>query len=218
MKRTKCSILSLVGAVLTVLALAASRPAAADSYTITELGALPGYTYDWTWQQTINNYGLVAAYANNTLDPNAFFGDASYLAIGNYISPLPGLPNAVDTIAFGLNNRGMVVGRSTQPGMANSPVLWDGSGAVYALPELPGDNKGGALLINDGGQIVGYSADTSTGIRRAVTWINRAVSLLPTPAGAEFGEALGINDAGEIVGFAGPEPGLEHIMLWRWGM
>src|SRR5689334_6608047 len=89
-------------ATLVALALFASYPAAADGYTITDLGTLPGYANSWVWQQTINNDGTVVAYANNIADPNAFFGDSPFLWKNGQITPLPGLPGAIDTVAFAL--------------------------------------------------------------------------------------------------------------------
>jgi probable HAF family extracellular repeat protein len=213
---------------LATLALATSRPAAAENYVITDLGTLPGYLYNWTWQQTINNRGEIAAYANNgdqpgnILDPNAFAGDASYLWKNGAITPLPGLPGATDTITFSLNDYGRVVGRSTVPGRPNYPVLWV-NGVIQALPELPGDNKGGALMINNRSWAVGYSQNTATGIRRAVlwdTWYTNRVTLIQLPAlpgGGGWDEALGINQEGQMVGFSGPASGLEHATLWDKG-
>src|SRR5690349_2196374 len=141
---------TLVVAFVAGLALAAARPAAADGYTITDLGALPGMPYTSAWQQTINQHGVIAAYANSSADDLAnvtFFGDSAFLWQNGTITALPGLPGAIDTIPFSLNNRGQVVGRSTVPGVPNYPVLWD-HGVIQALPELPGDDKGAALTIN----------------------------------------------------------------------
>jgi probable HAF family extracellular repeat protein len=221
--------LRLAPVALAALALLTSSPAVADNYTITDLGTLSSsYLYNWTWQQTINNQGVVAAYANNgdqpgnIPDPNAFDGDASYLWKDGTITPLPGLPGATDTIAFSLNGLGRVVGRSTVPGTPNYPVLWV-NGVIQALPELSGDNKGGALMINDRGWAVGYSASTVTGIRRAAiwdTWYKNRVTvsqLPPLPGGGMEDEALGINAKGQAVGFSGPAGGLEHATLWDQG-
>jgi hypothetical protein len=77
-------------AALVALALSTPRLAAAGGYTITDLGTRPGYVNSWTWQQSINNDGVVAAYANNTnpADPNAFVGDISFLWKNGTITPL----------------------------------------------------------------------------------------------------------------------------------
>jgi len=200
------------------LVLVASSPAYADNYNISDLGTLPGQTNSWTWQQTINNRGEVAAYANTIPDPNAYSGDESYIWADGEIHALPGLPGATDTIAFALNDVGQVVGRSTQPGAPNHPVLWD-RGVIRMLPELPGDNKGAALMINNDGTAVGYSANTGAGIRRAVIWSRGVVSQLPSlPGGGFYDEALGINERGDAAGYSFPANGAgEHVALWKNG-
>ena len=118
-----------------------------------------GKPYSGEWQQTINNAGVVAAYANSNADDlfyDSFVGDSPFLWYNGTITPLPELPFATDTIPLHINNNGQVVGRSTQPGVPNHPVLWDRE-VITVLPELPGDNKGGALTINGRGQAAGYS-------------------------------------------------------------
>jgi len=206
---------------LAALAVSTPRPAAAaDGYTVTDLGALPGKPYSGEWQQTINNAGVVAAYANSNVDDlffDNYVGDSPYIWKDGTITPLPELPGATDTIPFHINNNGTVVGRSTQPGAPNHPVLWD-HGVIQVLPELPGDNKGGAVSINDRGEAVGYSANTMTGIRSAVVWYKGTVSQLnPLPGGGGWDEAIAINENGHKVGYSGPGPGqgMEHIALWH---
>ena len=219
MNRRKGSILSLAAAALAGLALTASRPAAADGYTVTDLGALIGMPYTSIWQQTINNGGVIAGYANSSADDIAnstFFGDSAFLWKNGTITPLPGLPGAIDTVPFSLNNNGTVVGRSTPDGQRSHAVLWD-HGVIRALGELPGDNKSASLQINDRGQAVGYSRQpvADGNHLRAVVWYKGKISRLSSlPGGDGWEEALGINQEGQIVGFAGPAPGLEHIALW----
>ncbi len=222
MNRLNRSILSLAVAMLAGLALIGSRPATADGYTVTDLGALPGMPFTSAWQQTINNDGVIAAYSNSNADDLAnstFFGDSSFLWQNGTITPLTGLPNAIDTVALSINNRGQVAGRSTPDGERSHAVLWD-HGFIRALGELPGDNKSAALMINDLGQAVGYSRQPVVdGNRlRAVLWYKGTISRLPSlPGGDGWEEALGINEEGQIVGYAGPTPGLEHIALWDKG-
>ncbi len=207
----------LVPVALAALALSLSRPAAADGYTVTDLGALPGKPYSVLWQQTINNGGVIAAYANSNADDaffNGFIGDSPYLWKDGTITPLPELPGAVDTIPFCINNQGQMVGRSTQVVPFNHAVLWD-HGVIQVLGELPGDNRSGALTINDRGQAVGYSASTITGERHGTYWYKGMVSQLPPlPGGGVWDEGQGINEQGTIAGWSGSASGLEHIALW----
>src|SRR5262245_47846245 len=126
MIRFTCKLLSL-GAFL-AFALSLSMFAAADGYTVTDLGALPDAQYSSAWQQTVNDSGVVAAYANASQDNicnGVLFGDVGFLWSDGTITPLPGLPGAVDTVPFSLNNRGQVVGRSTVVAPFNHAVMWD---------------------------------------------------------------------------------------------
>src|SRR5579862_3201403 len=168
--------------------------AAQSHYSVTDLGALPGQPNTSAWQQTINNDGVIAAYANSSADDlsnTTFFGDSSFLWKNGVITPLPGLPGATDTIAFSLNNSGQVVGNSREAGGYSHAVLWD-HGVIQALPELPGDDRGGALMINDRGLIVGFSRNLALGIRRAAMWYKGVVyQLPPLPGGGVYDEALG---------------------------
>jgi probable HAF family extracellular repeat protein len=196
------------------------QPAAADDgYTVTDLGALPdkGKPYSTTWQQCINNAGVVAAYAN--ADPmslffNGFIGDSPFISNNGTITLLPELPDAIGTTPEHINNNGQVVGRYTPAGAYNQPVLWN-QGVIQVLPVLPGDNRGNALTINDRGQAAGYSANTTAGTRLAVVWDKGTISVLtPLPGGGGFDEALGLNEKGQTAGWSGPAPGSEHIAFW----
>jgi probable extracellular repeat, HAF family len=209
-------------AVIAALALSTSRPASADGYKITDLGDLPGKPYASVWQQTISNGGVVAVYVNgdaDTLANTIFFGDSTFLWHKGTILPLSGLPGAIDTVAFAVNERAQAVGRSTPDGERSHAVLWD-HGVIYRFPELPGDDKSASLMINNSGQAVGYSrqAVANGNLQRAVVWDKGTVTRLGSlPSGEGFEESLGINSVGQIVGFAGPQPGLEHGVLWYKG-
>ncbi len=110
---------------LAAAAICALSSAQAEHYKIADLGTAAGQANSWDWQQTLNNRGTVAVYSNNIPDPDAFSGDVSYLWSSGHVLALPGLPGAIDTIAFALNDFDQAVGRSTVAGQANSPVLWD---------------------------------------------------------------------------------------------
>ena len=216
------TMIAVIVAGLATIALGSSRTAGADRYRIIDLGSLPGMPHSAVWQQTINNGGAVVAYANPVADDiasTAFFGDSAFIWKNGTSAPLPGLPGAIDTVPFSLNDEGQVVGRSTPLGGRNVAVVWDHE-VVYALGQLPGDNSSAALQINNHGQAVGYSRKRPlrNGIdRRAVIWSRGTITQLPSLApsgGPALDEALGINDHGQIVGFSGTVPGLEHIALW----
>lgn len=189
----------------------------ADGYAVTDLGTLPGKANSWVWQQTINNGGVVAAYANDVANPNAFVGDVPFLWSKGKITVLPGLPGAVDTIPYSLNDRGQVVGFSQPAGDFGHAVLWDGA-VIEALGELPGDSAGFALGINNQGQAVGASYNVTSSVFHATLWHKNQIFLLPPlPGGGMADVAWDINDRGQIVGNSGPAFGEEHPTLWDKG-
>jgi probable HAF family extracellular repeat protein len=68
------------------------------------------------------------------------------------------LPGRSDSNAFGINNRGQVVGESdtgTSPYLPNA-FLFE-HGVMTDLGTLPGDNFSEAVGINESGQIAGNS-------------------------------------------------------------
>ncbi len=194
-----------VAAVATVASLLLGIAANAQkTYTITDLGTLPGYRDSYVWEQTLNNQGHVVAYANNAANPNAFVGDAAFFWKGpGEVELLPGFPDAFDTVVYGLNDRDQAVGFTSLDGLIRQAVLWD-RGVMYELEGLP-DYSGGpeAQLINNQGMAVGACYDPPTGRLMAVYWEHGTVhplSLLDETA--VWAEAFGINDNGKIVGFA----------------
>jgi probable HAF family extracellular repeat protein len=216
------ALIAFVALAATVLT--AARPAAAaDEYIIIDLGTLPGKANSFVWQQSVNNHGAVAVYANDIADPNAFFTDEPFIWEKGKITPLPGLAGATSTICYSVNNRGQGVGYSRQdPGGFLHGLLWD-RGTLVQLPELPGDTRGNALFLNDGGQIVGFTRHPDSlipfQVRHATLWYKAGstyhVTRLPGLTGGDaYDEGLGINARGQIVGFSGAQPGSEHAVLW----
>ena len=107
--------------------------------------------------------------------------------------------------AYGINNRGQVVGYSHTSSGAQRAFLWE-NGEMTDLGTLGGDGSY-AIAINNRGQIVG-SSHTSSGALRAFLWENGEMTDLGD------WDVEDINDRGQIVGCAG-EP--EHAFLWENG-
>ncbi|HYO24564.1 MAG TPA: hypothetical protein VEQ85_06400 [Lacipirellulaceae bacterium] len=127
------------------------------------------------------------------------------------IVTLQPLPGTIDTIAFGLNDVGMIVGaayrdRSTNVGQAR-PVVWDREGVPHELWSDP--NTGGILQdINNAGEVVGrygFGAGIplpGPGIPygRAFYWnsISGLQDIGFEPVGN--GQAAAINESGQVAG------------------
>lgn len=117
---------------------------------------------------------------------------------------LGNLGSTLFNIAFGINNRGQVVGQSGLTGdMAFHAFLWQ-DGAMTDLGTLPGDVVSWAETINSKDQAVGTSFDAS-GNPHPFVWQNGVMSdlnaLIPPDSPWLLLEALGNNDRGQIVGY-----------------
>jgi len=200
LNRNTYSIMALATASIAAISLATARPAAADGYTIIDLGTIPGYSDYYEWQQSINNLGHVAVYANNGNSPNAFAGDISFL----WESPtqtllLPGLPNSTDTVVQGLNDHDECVGTSNDTAGVQHAVLWK-NGVIHYLGELPGDVGSASLYINIHGVAVGFSANADYSVLHALAWEDGWIDYLPPLNALDvYTECTSINDAGDIV-------------------
>jgi probable HAF family extracellular repeat protein len=152
-----------------------------------------------------------------------------------------GLMTALPTLggnngeAFGVNNRGQVVGMTetaTQDPSCISPqvldfeaVIWGPkAGQIQELPVLPGDSIGAALAINDKGQVVGTSGTCGvpTSFKPAVhatLWQNGSITDLGGFGGVMNNSGLAINNAGQVVGISDlPGDTTTHAFFWQNGV
>ena len=105
-------------------------------------------------------------------------------------------PSAVNTLAFGINNSGQIVGQiSTNTGSA-----YVANGGVFTFLDVPfaGNYGPTANGINNTGQIVGFYSDPTGG--HVFVESSGSYTTLDVP-GAFFTYANGINDAGSVAGY-----------------
>ena len=134
----------------------------------------------------INDPGAIVGGAAGVLNNGFVRKDGKVLALG----VLPGSQSPI-SIAYGVNNRGQVVG-----GNGQSAFLWD-SGKLTNLGVLPGSTSTEAHAISDTGQVVGLSGD------EAFLWdTGRGIQGLGFLDQACFqSDARAINNHGTVVGY-----------------
>jgi len=172
---------------------------------------------------SLNDYGQVVGGSGicSTFNPNLLFSLQSVHALLWQNGRLVDLGNlggktgqAIGNLAFGINNRGQVVGVSDLPGDTTSHAfLWTANTGMRDLGTLPGDVASLAISINDPGMVVGLSIDAD-GNTRAAIWhggIPIDLNTLVEPSSPLYLlTSCGINDRGEIIGLGITRTGEVH--------
>ncbi len=165
---------------------------AATSYTIIDLGDLPGGA-DNSFASGINASGQVVGWSGAVTGTRAFLWDRGVM------TDLGDLPGGSDSsVATGINASGQVGGSSpATPG--TRAFLWD-SGVMTDLGDLPGGNDhSSAYDINDSGQVVGNSGAATGSL--AFLWDSGVMTDLgELPGGSDGSVAYGINNSAQVVG------------------
>ncbi|MGA5302775.1 hypothetical protein ACPCHT_22790 [Nucisporomicrobium flavum] len=122
--------------------------------------------------------------------------------------PLRGLPGG-DDWAQGMNERGDVIGGSSDAAGNRLPVVWWHGRltptVLFVKPASP-------TTISDNGYIAGYLHRTG----QLFVWRNGAARFLRPPAATEL-EPRGVNDRGQVVGTANYDNGNRRAFLWERG-
>jgi probable HAF family extracellular repeat protein len=223
--------------VLGLLSVSVTRSANAMAYEVTELNPvlfLNGGSYEpAALPQGINNAGQVVGTTPigypviwNGVVPTSLGGQGYAYAINNagqvvgvqgYTAtrwsgsittpPLSPLPEAVYSIARGINDNGQVAGTSqgyTANGtLYGNAVIWNG-GTPTALSTPSGSGSSAAYAINNSGQVVGVINGFG-----ATIWNSGVPTALPGGS-----VAIAINNAGQVLGYGNNGP---SVMLWSGG-
>jgi len=213
---------SRIAGVCALFVLAAAM-AAAQTYTITDIGVLKGDNESSGFW--INNLGEVVGCSDiETSEGYPCTG----LVAGQHafswtksggIKDLGTLAGATVSGAIGLNASGTIVGYSNvkgQPATNFVAIQWSPSGVISNLGTLSGGASSAAFEINSSGVVTGDSF-LSSGIVNATSWTNKTIRNLGALPKAIFTAGLDINDNGQIVGesvFSYGPPFKSHAFLW----
>lgn len=189
----------IISASLLIVAHAHGQPA----YSIKKIGPLP--EDPGSRAEAINNAAQIAGWS---IGP---FGERPYRWSDGLIEMLPITGASTDNIAFGMNNRGDVVGRTHFPGAISNGALWvqsdTGEWSVTDLGVLPGFAFSQANDIADSGTLIVGDVDDAFDLWMATAWeydpdasppwqiMN--LGALPNYYGSF---AYGVNSAGTAVG------------------
>jgi len=189
-----CGIWRPVAVYGALMVLSVGPQAKAQSYTITDLGALGG---SYSEAHGINNPGgVVGEWAAGAWVRAFYFYDG----MNNNVPTLGG----VYAIGYGINDSNIVTGESSLSGFSDIHAFTFQDGSTSDLGTLGGNYNGGyscAYGINSLGEIVGEStvSQAQRNTTHAVLYNGKNKQDLGV-LGGDYSSANSINDAGEIVG------------------
>ena len=197
--------------------------AAAQTYTVTDLGTLKGDNESSGFW--INNSGSVVGCS----DTETTYGyPCTGLVAGQHaflwtesggMQDLGTLSGGTVSAALGINHDGVIVGYSNQADdLATNfeAVEWSAAGVISNLGTLKEGSSSAAFAINFSGEVAGDSFN-SKGIVKVTSWTNDDITNLGGLPDSIFSAGLAINKNGEIAGESvysyGP-PITSHAFRW----
>jgi probable HAF family extracellular repeat protein len=203
--------------------LASAALAAAQTYTITDIGVLKGDNESSGFW--INNFGDVVGCSDTQIlggypctglvaGQHAFYWSRS-----GGMKDLGTLSAGTVSGAIGVNDSGTVVGYSNikgQPATNFVAFQWNPAGGMVNLGKLWGGSSSAAFEVNSAGVVAGDSF-LSNGVVDATSWTDKKIKNLGALPKAIFTASLDINDRGYIVGesvFSYGPPFKSHAFLW----
>jgi probable HAF family extracellular repeat protein len=165
--KMNCAAIALASVILV-------SAASAQTYTVTALGALSGFTSSYADDN--NSSGMVTGCSDNSTPPTVpcatlITADAFLWSSGTGFQDLGHLSGDDSSVGYVVNDLGVVVGSSanTTTG-AYHGFVWTQKSRIVGLPDLPsGSGYTFATAITSKGIIVGES-ETSNGDEHVVLW------------------------------------------------
>ena len=206
------------------LVLASAALAAAQTYTISDLGVLKGDNESSGFW--INNLGdVVGCSDTQTVEGYPCTGlvagqHAFYWSRARGMKDLGTLSGGTVSGATGINDSDTIVGYSNikgQPATNFVAFQWTAATGMVSLGTLSGGSSSSAFEVNSAGVVAGDSF-LSNGMVKATSWTNKKIKNLGALPKAIFTAGLDVNDNGYIVGesvFGYGPPFTSHGFLWN---
>lgn len=187
----------------------AAAAAGKGSYTVDDLGVLPG---DSSSVATgINQRGDVVGWS-----AGADGATRAFIYTDSGMAVLPGLVGRPRTIARDVNDLGQIVGTANAGGVdLGHAVLWTG-GEVLDLGTLGQGDYSEGWGINNNGQVVGYSYTNGGSLGVHGFLYAEKVGMVDLTPSSDTGYAFDINDAGQVTGYKTAAGGY-HAFRWEDG-
>jgi probable HAF family extracellular repeat protein len=194
-----------------LLSLTVSSLCAAQTYTVTDLGTLPGNGYSVA--RGINATGQITGAAGSNNSPNS-----SVFVYSNGVLTNLGTLGGTSGIGNGINASGQVAGYS-QNGSGTYRAFLSNGNTLTDIGDLGGGSAVG-YAINDLGQVVGaaYTADGSVHPFLYSNGHMTDLGTLGSPAGNSWwNSATGINKSGAVTGTSYDAQGNFFGFVWSNG-
>jgi len=121
-------------------------------------------------------------------------------------------PGGTYSEAYGLNDRGDVVGQHDAAGGVRA-FIWNAATGMRDIGTFPGGGNSAALGVDRLSRVVGFALDGS-GQRRPFVWTSKTGMQDLGTLGGAFGEAWATNPKGQAVGTSQTTSGQIHATLW----
>jgi probable HAF family extracellular repeat protein len=182
--------------------------------TAQDLGALPG-SGNASTAYAINNLDVAAGFSQVGSVNGASHATLFSFFAGRTVTDLGTLPGDGSSVAYGINDLGVVVGSSIGADDIERAVQFT-PGPVKLLGTLPGGAYSEARGINNQGQAVGFSS-ALRGPDHAVMFAGGQVFDLGIYPGGTRSIAVAINNFGQAVGSGDVADGTAHALLFQNG-
>jgi probable HAF family extracellular repeat protein len=205
--------------ILSIVFMAVASVAAAQTYTVTDLGVLSGDSA--SEGQAVNATGQVAGCADTSTSGapcSGTFPGHAFLWSSGTMQDLGVLDGGTFSTAYFISDSGEVTGQSLDSAGNYMPFLWTESTGMIALPTLPGATYGFAGSITPQGVITGSSnSGANTSVIVPIAWIKSGntyrIQKLPTLSGAQVTLCCYVNNHNEGAGLVVLDSGDYHGFL-----